>query len=118
MPEPEETPRPLRRLRELVRDLEDGIAREDLHLVVQASSLLEAVVADCHRLCETCPTTAGEAAAIALETRALLDRCERHLLQAMARCAEEIRRLKQGKQVCARARTATERQPERIDTRQ
>lgn len=118
MPEPEEALRPLCRLRELARDLEDGIARGDLHLVVQASSLLTAVVADCQRLCETYPTTAGEAAAIALETRALLERCESQLLQAMARCAEEIRRLKQGKQVCARTRTGTGQQPERLDTRQ
>lgn len=108
--------RPLQRLRELARDLEAGIARDDMTLVTQAAGLLGAAVAECQRACETWPVTAGEAAELALETRSILNRCEAMLMQAMSHVGAEIRRLQQGKRVFAAVRTPTATRSDRLDT--
>lgn len=108
--------RPLQRLRALAQDLEAGIARGDLALVTQAAGLLGPTVAECQRVCETFPVTAGEAAELALETRAMLNRCETSLMQGMGKVAEEMRRLQQGKRVFATVRTPLPIRANRLDT--
>jgi hypothetical protein len=96
-----DTLRPLRRLRQLARDLRSGIERDDMALVAQAAGLLAPTISECQIACTSLSLSAGDAAEMAMETHQMLNECETRLMQAMAQVAAEIRRLQQGRKTVA-----------------
>ncbi len=77
--------RPLRRLRQLAEEIQNALAREDMSVVRQASSLLAPTLAQwAERRSETPPRNA-EMENLSRETRAALTDCEEAMRLAMER---------------------------------
>jgi hypothetical protein len=85
----------------LAKELQAALADEDIELMTQAANLLAPTLADCKAAATSSSLRAGEAAAIALETRHILNECETVLGQAMAQIHFELRRLKRGKRAAS-----------------
>ena len=96
--------RALLRLNQLACEIRDAIARKDLAIVSQASSLLAPSLAHWHELSRDLDVTPGDAVQIALDTRRLLMECEGTLVKAMQDISLEMRRLQQGKRAIASLR--------------
>ncbi|HZO91645.1 MAG TPA: hypothetical protein VFB38_25205 [Chthonomonadaceae bacterium] len=96
--------RPLRRLRQLAAEIQAALEHGDLEIVCQAAALLAPTLARCQQTQARLNLGAGEAAELALQTRAALDACEATLRQALRDVAAEMRRLRQGRRTIALVR--------------
>lgn len=86
--------RPLLRMRRLACEIREGLARDDMEIVGQASLLLAPSLAEWNERSADMDTTPGEAVQIALDTQSILNECEQTLTHAMNHVADELRRLK------------------------
>jgi hypothetical protein len=93
----DEALQPLQRLHQLAREIRNALAQDNLEIVGQAAELLAPTLALWQEIQAEMPINAGEAAQLALDTRAILTECEESLLRAMGNIQAEMRRLRQGK---------------------